>query len=158
MKTSGVSRFLTRRDKHHEKRSSKTLPNSNVRLHSFTSSSTLTPLLYRPGDAWLRDARRGPRRPSQSLEALYHKLPSALRIPFEDGFSLFHRNTSSRALLTPAIARDDSDPLCPQPHAPHHVSPNLYAIFTNEPAHAAADKDIEKQVRWISTVLRAPLD
>jgi hypothetical protein len=157
MKSSGVSRFLTRRDKHHEKRSSKTLPNSNVRLHSSASCSSLTPLLHRPGDAWLRDARCGPRRPSQSLEALYHKLPSALRIPFEDGFLFFHRNTSSCALLTPAIARDDSDSLCPQPRASHHVSPNLYTIFTNEQAHAAADKDADKQVRRASTTLRTPL-
>jgi hypothetical protein len=100
MKSSGVSRFLTRRDKHHEKRSSKTLPNSNVRLHSSASCSSLTPLLHRP---------------------------------------------------------DSSDLVYLQPHASHHVSPNLYTIFTNEKAHTAADKDADKQVRRPPRTLHWPL-
>lgn len=134
MKSSGVSRFLSRRDKHHEKRSSKTPP-SKVCLHSSASLSSLTPLL-RPH--------------SQSLEALYHKLPSALRASVEDGLLFFQRSTPTRPCFTSTIAqvpaRHSSDHLRLQSR-PSHASPDLYTIFTNEDAQAAADKDADKKVR-----------
>jgi hypothetical protein len=98
MKTSGVSRFLSRRDKHHEKRSSKTTP-SKVRLSPSASCSSLTPLLPRT-----ENLRRGHQRHSKSLETLYHKLPNALRSSVEDGFLFFQWSSPNRAAVTFAIA------------------------------------------------------
>jgi hypothetical protein len=87
MKSSGVSRFLSRRDKHHEKRSSKTA--SSKVCHS--------PAPHQP--------RLGYQSHSQSLEALYHKLPPALRTSVEDGLLFFQRNTLSRASFTSAVGQ-----------------------------------------------------
>jgi hypothetical protein len=151
MKSSGVSRFLSRRDKHHhEKRSSKS-PHSKVRLHSSASCSSLTPLLRSPSDASCSAQRHGPRRHSQSLEALYHKLPSALRSSVEDGFLFFQRNIPTRPFLSPAIAHNSfeysSNQLLPQSRLPQPASPDLYTIFTNEDSHTSTEKDHEKKVR-----------
>jgi hypothetical protein len=154
MKSSGVSRFLSRRDKHHERRSSKTPPNSKVRLHSSDFCSSLTRLLRRPSDTCLEHLWGSHGRHSQSLEALYHKLPSALRTSVEDGFLFFQRSTPSRTFLTSQIAQSSlqyiSDHLLPQSHPSHHVSPDLYTIFTNEDLQTAMDKDVDKKVRVMS--------
>jgi hypothetical protein len=143
MKTSGVARFLSRRDKHHEKRS-KAQP-SKVRPCSSASCNSLTPLLPSPHSS--RCARR---RPSQGLEILYHKLPSALRSSVGDSCLFFYRNTSTRSSFTPiaqSTPHQASNDLLPQLRPPNDVSPNLYTIFTNEERHPAADKDADKKVR-----------
>lgn len=94
MKTSGVSRFLSRRDRHHEKRSSKATP-SKVRLSPSASCSSLTPLL--PPTEF---PRRGHQRHSKSLESLYHKLPYALWSSMEDGIQFFQRSSPNRPSVT----------------------------------------------------------
>jgi hypothetical protein len=146
MKSSGVSRFLSRRDKHHEKRASKTTP-SKVRLSPSASCDSLTPLL-----SSAEDLRRGHRRHSQSLESLYDKLPSVLRNSVEDGFLFFQRNAPRRASFPSTIAYCSpyhvSDHLLPQSRLSNQASPDLYTIFTNEDAQTALDKDVEKKVRW----------
>lgn len=149
MKSSGVSRFLSRRDKHrHEKRASQP-SNSKVCLHSSASFSSLTPLLRPPSEAKSRASHCSHHRHSQSLEALYHKLPTVLRNSVEDGFLFFQRNTTSHPISTPSSAHDstrsESDQLRLQPK-PSQVSPDLYTIFTKEDAQATADKDAEKKV------------
>jgi hypothetical protein len=40
--------------------------------------------------------------------------------------------------------------LLPQSHPSHHVSPDLYTIFTNEDLQTAMDKDVDKKVRVMS--------
>lgn len=147
MKSSGVSRFLSRRDKHHEKRSSKTPP-SKVRLSPSASCDSLTPLLPSP-----EGLRRGHGRRSQSLESLYDKLPSVLRNSVEDSFLFFQRNTPSRASSSSTIAQYSpyhvSDHFLPQSRLSNQASPTLYTIFTNEDSQAAADQDADKKVRWV---------
>jgi hypothetical protein len=143
MKSSGVQRFLSRRDKHHEKRS-KPQP-SKVRPVSSASYSSSTPLLPSP-----HSSRRGRRRPSQSLETLYHKLPSSLRSSVEESCLFFHRNSSNRAPFAPiaqSTPRPISNDLLPQLRTANISSSNLYTIFTNEDHHSAADKDADKKVR-----------
>jgi hypothetical protein len=99
----------------------------------------------------MRDLPCGHRRHVQSLEALYHKLPSALRTSVEHGFPFFHRSTLNRILLTLNVAhlaaQPCSDHLSLQSRPLHHVSPDLYTIFTNEDAQTATDKDADKKVR-----------
>jgi hypothetical protein len=152
MKSSGVSRFLSRRDKHHEKRSSKTAP-GKVCLPSCASCTSLTPLLHSPPSQLC-----GHRRHSQSLEALYHKLPCTLRTSVEDGFSFFQRNALSRAsfnsTIAPNKAHHSSDHLPLQSRPENHVSPDLYKIFTDQDSQTAVDKDADKKVRRQPTTNR----
>jgi hypothetical protein len=147
MKGSGVSRFLSRRDKHHhEKRSDKS--SSKVRLPLSASCNSLTPLLRPSGETCNSCLRQHPS--SRSLEALYHKLPSTLRPSAEDRFIFFQRNPHKCPSLSPNILRhpSQSNHSRPQLRSPAHVSPDLYTIFTNEDAQTAASKDAEKKVRW----------
>jgi len=145
MKSSGVSRFLSRRDKHHhEKRPSKST--SKVRLPLSASCNSLTPLL-RPSDETC-DACFRRHRTSRSLEALYHKLPSPLRVPYvEERFIFFQRNAHSCPSFSPNIPRHSSNHRHKQLR-PANVSSDLYTIFTNEDDKATADKDAEKKVRY----------
>jgi hypothetical protein len=140
MKSSGVTRYFSRRDKHHEKRATKS--NSKVRLDPFASFTSLSPLL--PSEFCCSKHRR---RQSQSLETLYHKLPYVLRAPFEDGLLFFQRNTSCYSFSTSNNIQCPSDHWHPQLRDSIQVSPDLYNIFTKEDAKTAADKDAEKKVR-----------
>jgi hypothetical protein len=150
MKSSGVSRFLSRRDKHHEKHSSKTA-SAKVCLPFYASYTSLTPLLHSPSAL-----PGGYRRHSQSLEALYHKLPGAFRSSVEDRFLFFQRNIASRAsfksFIAPFNPHHSSDHLLLQSRPPNHVSPDLYTIFTNQDSQTAADKDADKKVRRQPTI------
>jgi hypothetical protein len=147
MKSSGVSRFLSRRDKHQEKRSSRTTP-SKVRLSPSASCDSLSQLL--PSTKRLR--RGHGRQHSQSPESLYDKLPSVLRNSVEDGFLFFQRNAPHGASFPSTVAycspHHVSDHLLPQSRLSNQASPDLYTIFTNEDAQAAKDKDVDKKVRW----------
>ncbi|KAL5114554.1 hypothetical protein ACEQ8H_007587 [Pleosporales sp. CAS-2024a] len=136
MKSSGVSRFLSRRDKYPAKRGHKTTP-SKVRPppSPSPSCSSLTPLL--PATPPMR---RGHRRHSRSLESLYHKLPTALRSSVEDGFLFFQRNTATRA-----PTNNDQ----PQSRVSYEVPTDLYAIFADDDAQPAADKDADKKVKML---------
>lgn len=145
MKSSGVSRFLSRRDKNHEKR--KSTP-GKVCLPASASCTSLTPLLHHCSSA--QRLQRINRRHSQSLDSLYHKLPSALRSSVEDGFLFIQRNAPSLPSFTSVVQHSPqrlSDPLPPQSQLSKHVSPDLYTIFTNEDKSPTPDKDVEKKVR-----------
>jgi hypothetical protein len=150
MKSSGVSRYFSRRDKHHEKRSAKT-STSKVRMQSLASFSSLTPLLCIGDRALLQgETTFHRRRHSSSLEALYHKLPSAFRASVEDSLLFFQKNPPSPASLNSTSIQSStnhsSDHQSQQSRPSHHVSPDLYTIFTNEDAQTAADIDTEKKV------------
>jgi hypothetical protein len=131
MKSSGVSRFLSRRDKHHEKRSSKATP----------------------GKVCLPTS-------APSLDTLYHNLPSALRASVGDGLLFMQRNTPCLSSYTSAVAQHIlqrlSDQSLPQSRLSNHVSPDLYTIFTNDGTSPASDKDVEKKVRCSLSTLRLP--
>jgi hypothetical protein len=89
----GVSRFLSRRDKNHEKRKSKDARNK-VRLSRSASACSLTPLpcnLHRAPDH--------SRRNSASIETLYQKLPSAWRSSVGDGLLFLQKTTPFRAFV-----------------------------------------------------------
>lgn len=156
MKSSGVSRFLSRRDKHHEKRPSKSTT-GKVCLPASASCTSLMPLLHHASHQRLRRAHR---RHSQSLDTLYHKLPSALRASVEDSFSFIQRNTPSLSSLTSAVAQHSpqrlSDQFSSQSRLSNHVSPDLYTIFTNDDTSPTPDKDVEKKVRRSRTTLHPP--
>jgi hypothetical protein len=143
----GVSRFLSRREKHHaEKRKSKDAARNKVRSISATS---FTPLLCPTCDAPSRDWHYRPRRQSSSLESLYQKLPTALRHTVQDGVSFLH--TSCRALLSPSFVLvpsiDSSDSILPQSRLHRQVPSDLYKIFTNEDSETTAGKESQKNVR-----------
>lgn len=149
MKSSGVSRFLSRRDKHHEKRSSKGA-NSKVSRHSFASSSPSTPLLSIVDGASMQEQLCHQRRHSSNLEALYHKLSPVLRSSVHDGLLFFQRNTPSH-VLSPNIAvqvsrNPSSNTQLVQTRQSQPVPSDLYKIFTNEDQQTTADKDAEKKV------------
>lgn len=151
MKSSGVSRFLSRRDKNHEKR--KSTP-GKVCLPASASCTSVTPLLHHCCSA--QQLQRINRRHSQSLDSLYHKLPSALRSSVEDGFLFIQRNTPSLPSFTSVAQHSPqrpSDQLSQQSRLSKDVSPDLYTIFTNEDKSPTPDKDIEKKVRRSPSIL-----
>ncbi|KAJ4366855.1 hypothetical protein N0V83_007383 [Neocucurbitaria cava] len=147
----GVSRFLSRRDKHHEKRAAKNAQHK-VRSNSFTSIDSTTPLLFSSSGIEPRALKDRQGRQSSSLEALYCKLPSALRTPVEDSVVFLRKHTQSRAILTAITiqtsTKNSSDYLILQSR-PSQVSSDLYTIFTNEDLRTAADKDVEKKVKML---------
>jgi hypothetical protein len=158
MKSSGVSRFLSRRDKNHEKR--KSAPGKVCLPASASSSCTsLTPLLHHWSSA--QRLQRVNRRYSQSLDSLYHKLPSAVQSPVEDGFLFIQRNTPSLPSFTSVAQHSPqrlSDQLFQQSRLSKDVSPDLYTIFTNEDKSPTPDKDVEKKVRRSLSTLRPAVD
>ena len=145
----GVSRFLSRRDKHHEKRSAKNAQHK-VRLNSFSSVNSTSPLLFSASDTVPRAALDSQRRQSTGLDCLWYRFPSAWRTSVVDSIVFLHENTPCRVFLTPITIQvsttNSSDYLILQSH-PSQVSSDLYTIFTNEDSKTAADKDGEKKVR-----------
>lgn len=148
----GVSRFLSRRDKHGEKRASKHAK-SKVRPSSFASTYSLdspapapccTVRLPSPP----RISRR--RRLSAGVQTLYHKLPFVLPHSLGDSFLLLHTSAPGRPLPTPVTIQD------PLPRSSDHMplqsqSPDtpldLYRIFTSEGPRPPANEHAEKNVR-----------
>jgi len=141
----GVSRFLSRRDKQHEKRAStgsghKVRPVSLSSIYPFTTvpSSSVPVSLLR-------------RRKSSSFELLYDKLPSTLR---STSLLFLQHKTPCRAFLTPVLVSintlNSSDPVPPQSRS-SQVSSDLYSIFTSQGSKTAADKELENKVRGHST-------
>ena len=147
----GVSRFLSRRDKHHEKRAAKNAQHK-VCLNSLTSVDSASPLLFSfsPSDTVSRVSEARHRRQSPSLDALYHKLPPALRAPVEDSLVFLRKHTQCRAFLTAItiqISTKNPSNYFVLQSRPSQVSSDLYTIFTNEDSQTAVDKDVEKKVR-----------
>ncbi|KAF5854662.1 hypothetical protein GGP41_007373 [Bipolaris sorokiniana] len=137
----GVSRFLSRRDKHGEKRASKHAK-SKVRPSSFASTYSLdspapapccTVRLPSPP----RISRR--RRLSAGVQTLYHKLPFVLPHSLGDSFLLLHTSAPGRPLPTPSQSPDT--PL------------DLYRIFTSEGPRPPANEHAEKNVKMLLTRL-----
>lgn len=130
----GMSRFLSRRDKHHEKRASKHAK-SKVRLTSLASVNSLSPLLC-SAVAPPPDLSQSRRRLSASVETLYHKLPFVLRTSVEDSLLFLHQKIPCRASDYVLLQSQPSD-----------VSPNLYRIFTSEGPRPPANEHTDKKVR-----------
>ncbi|CAO2649316.1 Nn.00g067010.m01.CDS01 [Neocucurbitaria sp. VM-36] len=154
----GVSRFLSRRDKHHEKRAAKNAQHK-VCLTSSTSVDSTSPLLFSfsSSDTVSRLSEARHRRQSSSLDVLYHKLPPALRAPVEDSLVFLRKHTQCRAFLTSITiqtATKHSSNYFILQSRPSQVSSDLYTIFTNEDSKTAADKDVEKKVKMLLTRLQ----
>ncbi|KAF1833252.1 cysteine proteinase [Decorospora gaudefroyi] len=147
----GMSRFLSRRDKHHEKRSSKHA-SPKVRPPSFASFNSLSPLLFSAVDTLPEDCPAHRRRKSSSVESLYHKLPFVLRTSVEDSLLFLHQKLPCRAALTPIDLQhpttSSSDHPLLQPDTPN-VSSNLYTLFASPGPKPPADKDGEKKVKML---------
>ncbi|KAK7190106.1 ubiquitin carboxyl-terminal hydrolase [Paraphaeosphaeria sporulosa] len=137
----GVSRFLSRRDKHHEKRSLKH-PLGKVRPSSAFSSYSSHYLLPSAG-GHVRDGPGHCRRNSTCLE----QLSSAFKSFVDSGVHLM----SPKSLLSdatpcyvPVSTNATSDYLTFQSRqAPPSVPPELYKVFTND--EKPVDKDAEKR-------------
>ncbi|KAF1944939.1 cysteine proteinase [Clathrospora elynae] len=153
-----VSRLLSRRDKHQEKRASKKAL-GKVRLHSFASVTSLSPLL---GSAVVDTAPEylpsRSRRQGCSIESLCHKLPFQLWTSAEDSFLFLRKEPSCRATVTPVIvqvsAAHFSDYMLLQAR-PTPASPDLYTIFTSEGPKTATDKDGERKIKMLLARLQA---
>jgi hypothetical protein len=156
----GMSRFLSRRDKHHEKRASKHA-NTKVRLSSFASVNSLSPLLCPAVATAPQDSPSCPRRLSAGIETLYHKLPFVSRTSVEDSLLFLHQKLSCRvSSLTPSADQTStshsSDYVLVQSKS-NNPSPDLYKIFTNEgprpPANVEAETKVCKETRLSGIIL-----
>jgi hypothetical protein len=147
----GMSRFLSRRDKHHEKRASKHANNSKVRLNSFASVNSLSPLLRSAIDTVPEDTPTRQRRLSSGIETLYHKLPSVLRTSVEDSFLFLNRQLPCRpsTMVDQTSTSSSSDYMLLQ-SSPPNVSPDFYRIFTSEGPRPPANQASEQKVCWDS--------
>jgi hypothetical protein len=146
----GMSRFLSRRDKHHEKRASKHA-NTKVRLSSFASVNSLSPLLCSVAAAVPDDSAHCPRRLSASIETLYHKIPFVLRTSVEDSLLFLHQKLPCRAASLPynfnqTSPSHSSDYVLLQSKS-SNASVDLYKIFTSEGPRPPANNEHEKKVR-----------
>jgi len=145
----GVSRFLSRRDKHHEKRQSKhesKHDRSKVQSPStFSPASPLRPICSVDGAA-SEDFIPGRRPRPNSLQSLYHKLPS-FHLPSAQDKILFSwkrpPSPDFAPLCVQASTIDSSDHLTLQSH---QVPTHLYTIFSSEEVKNT-EKDGEKKVR-----------
>ncbi|RYN92823.1 hypothetical protein AA0120_g4926 [Alternaria tenuissima] len=153
----GMSRFLSRRDKHHEKRASKHA-NTKVRLSSFASVNSLSPLLCPAVATAPQDSPSCPRRLSAGIETLYHKLPFVSRTSVEDSLLFLHQKLSCRvSSLTPSADQTStshsSDYVLVQSKS-NNPSPDLYKIFTNEGPRPPANVEAEKKVKMLLSRLQ----
>jgi hypothetical protein len=137
----GVSRFLSRRDKHHEKRSLKH-PLGKVRPSS-ASSSYSSHYLLSSACGNVRGGSSHRRRSSTCLE----QLSSAFRFLVDSGVHFMSPNNPSpqtAPCYAPVATDASSDYLTFQSrHAPPSVSAELYKVFTND--EKPADKDADKR-------------
>jgi hypothetical protein len=144
----GMTRFLSRRDKHHEKRASKHA-NTKVRLSSFASVNSLSPLLCSAAVVVPEDPPGCPRRLSAGIETLYHKLPFVLRTSVEDSLLFIHQKLPCRASsLIPNV--DQTSTSHPSDYvslqSKSNPSPDLYRIFTSEGPRPPPNNEAEKKV------------
>ncbi|KAF2259601.1 cysteine proteinase [Lojkania enalia] len=142
----GVQRFLSRREKHHEKRHSKHA-RSKVLPHFLTPPATPpSPICSGDGSPSLDSPSRRRSR-TNSLISLYHKLPSILQ-PSGDVGSLFLRKKPPCADLTPfhvhVSTTKSSDRITLQSKS---ALPELYTIFSNE--EIKSDKDSQHKVNTL---------
>ena len=141
----GMSRFLSRRDKHNEKRAAKHAK-SKVRPNSLASLSDLRPQSSPPCCAPPAPPSahllHRPRRLSAGIETLYHKLPFVLRASVQDSLLFIHHRTPCHPPPTPA---NSSDHLPLQSQA-SNAELDLYKIFTNEGPRPPASESNEKKV------------
>ncbi|KAF2854176.1 cysteine proteinase [Plenodomus tracheiphilus IPT5] len=124
----GVSRFLSRRDKHHEKRASKP---SNHKVRPVSTPS--------------------------SLESLFHTLPSALPSSVQDSLLFLQHKTPCRALLARHLVSTSTSNSSDNPISqsrPSQVPSDLYRIFTNEDSKTTADKEADKKVKMLLSRLQ----
>lgn len=146
----GMSRFLSRREKHHEKRSSKNLRNK-VRPPSPSSSSHSSEhLLCSVDGSSSQTCSCHHRRRQACFQYLHQALPSAWSSLVHSG-SPFLCSRPPAAKLSQVYLHvstvNSSDHLTLQSHQPPTKVPSeLYRVFTNED-QKAADKDGEKKVR-----------
>lgn len=148
----GVSRFLSRRDKHHEKRSSKHM-RSKVRAPSPSSPHSSIHLLCSVDGGRLRDygCPCHPRRRPDCLQSFYHRLPSALQSLLQDGVLLLCKRPPTAELTQCYIqvsTTSSSDHLTLQSRqTSSNVPSDLYRVFTNEDL-IITDKDGDKKARF----------
>ncbi|PZC93293.1 Ubiquitin carboxyl-terminal hydrolase [Pyrenophora tritici-repentis] len=152
----GMSRFLSRREKHHEKRASKHA-SKQVRPSSFASVNSLSPLLWSPDTAAPERSPVRQRRLSSSIETLYHKLPFVLRTSVEDSLLFLHQKLPSRNYLAPIDIRpsssNSSDYILLQSRSAN-TSPELYRIFTSEGPRPPANNEADKKVKMLLSRLQ----
>lgn len=144
----GVSRFLSRRDKHHEKHKSKHLRNK-VCKH-FLSSPPPSPAQPYPRD---RSESEVPSsltlRHTACLHSLCHNL-SSLSISGGDGSHIFCK-TSPCVLISPCFVQASTAHSSDHQILQSQTAPsNLYTIFSNE--ELKIDKDDDKKVSAWPTV------
>jgi hypothetical protein len=147
----GVSRFLSRRDKHHKDRQPAKPGHNKVRKlfrtpHYPRSPCSPPPTAIATDGAASLSSPGQCRRRTDSLHSLYHQLPACLQPVGGDGF-LFLKKKASRAHLTAlhvhvSTCSQSSDRYMLQ--SPQD-STDLYTIFTNEEAKPS-EKDDEKKV------------
>jgi len=144
----GMSRFLSRREKHHEKRASKHA-SKQVRLSSLASVNSLSPLPWSPVTAAPEHSPVRQRRLSSSIETLYHKLPFVLRTSVEGSLLFLHQKLPSRTPFPPIdmqpCSTNSSDYILLQSRTAN-TSPDLYRIFTSEGPRPPANNDADKKV------------
>jgi hypothetical protein len=157
----GMSRFLSRRDKHHEKRASKHA-STKVRMSSFASVNSLSPLLCSAVATVPQDSPSCQQRLSAGIETLYHKLPFVLRTSVEDSLLFLHQKLPCCASsLTPSVDQTStshsSDYVLLQSKS-SNASPDLYKIFTSEGPRPPANNEAEKKVRMGTKAWRNIVD
>ncbi|KAF2866578.1 ubiquitin C-terminal hydrolase family protein [Massariosphaeria phaeospora] len=140
----GVSRFLSRRDKHPEKRQSKHARSKVRSSHSpspHSSSPRYCSSIY-AADPCDHDSRLRPR--GNSLQTLYHKLPSMLQSPSQGILDLFLRKqppcADVTALHVEVSTSKSSDHLTLQSR---QTSTDLYAVLSRDRVKIT-DKDDKK--------------
>jgi len=139
----GVSRFLSRRDKNHEKRKSKRTGRGKV-YTPFLPPHSSEQLLASVGSPGM------PRRPSLAwrerdcLRPLRAALPSAWKVLAVDGVPFLRLSIRNTTSYTPLPTAEPSDHLNLQTST-NPPPAELYKVFTNEDLKQS-DKDAEKNV------------
>ncbi|RMZ70949.1 ubiquitin C-terminal hydrolase family [Pyrenophora seminiperda CCB06] len=153
----GMSRFLSRREKHQEKRASKHA-NKQVRHTSFASVNSLSPLLRSPVTAAPEQAPARQRRLSGGIETLYHKLPFVVRMSVEDSLLFLCQKLPIRILSVPTDIEtspsNSSDHSIPLQSQTAKTSPDLYRIFSSEGPRPPANNDVDKKVKMLLSRLQ----
>lgn len=149
MNMNGVTRFLSRREKNHEKRSSKHI-RSKVRPTSpYTPHSSDHFLSSVDGSSPDACSRRRLQRP-QCLRHMYRMLPSPLASLAQSGVPLLCKKPPTTEISQYHIevsTTQSSDHLTLQSRQTQAKVPTeLYKVFTNED-EKPSDKDEEKKVR-----------
>lgn len=144
----GMSRFLSRREKHHEKRASKHSHNK-VCPPSLSSSHSSEHLLCSVDGSNSQNCPCHHRRRPACFQYLYQALPSALGELVHNGVLSLCKKPPIAELSQAYVhvsTISSSDHLTLQSHQPPAKVPSeLYQVFTNED-QKPADKDGEKKV------------